>query len=37
MLDFNDGDGGGFDNEVFNFEVRLNLVNIMYRIANHYP
>lgn len=36
MLDFNDGDGGGFDNEVFNFEVRLNLVNIMYRIANHY-
>lgn len=36
MLDFNDGDGGGFDNEVFNFDVRLNSVNTMYGIANHY-
>lgn len=35
MLDFNDGDGGGFDNEVFNFDVRLNPVNSMYGTANH--
>lgn len=35
MFDFNDGDGGGFDNEVFNFDVCFNLVNSMYGIVNY--